>query len=385
MPGFPTAAQSGLAEKHPSTTMKFRRVFWFCPRCRLLLLHHATSKYSRLDAVQRPQPAAHAHRSPRRARIHHTESEQHRRLQARRALGRQHHRQHRRLSTSSWTRAAEGSGLRLHPRQAGPHPHQLPRRRRRRKVEVQTPDKHRYQAQIIGRDAATTSPSSRSMPPNLIPAVLASSHDLQVGQEVYAIGNPFGLSGTMTTGIISAIRSVHGAEGGAPIENAIQTDAAINPGNSGGPLLNSQGEVIGINSHDCPERRGAKRRHRLRHSHRYSESRPQRFPEVRPRSPSLTRHRTLPIGPDLAEQMGLPAQYGVLIESTIPGGAAERAGLHGGNKVAYLGNMQISLVATSSSRSMVRRSPTPRTSPKSWTSISPATPSPSPSSAAAAK
>jgi len=60
------------------------------------------------------------------------------------------------------------------------------------------------------------------------------------------------------------------------------------------------------------------------------------------RRPSLG-IRTLPIGPDLAEQMGLPAQYGVLIESTIPGGAAERAGLHGGNQVAYLGNQQISI------------------------------------------
>src|SRR6201999_135622 len=81
--------------------------------------------------------------------------------------------------------------------------------------------------------------------PNLVPATLAGSQGLVVGQKVYAIGNPFGLSGTMTRGIISAIRSIRGQEGN-PIEDAIQTDAAVNPGNSGGPLLNSRGEVIGI-------------------------------------------------------------------------------------------------------------------------------------------
>src|SRR5260370_5170878 len=76
-------------------------------------------------------------------------------------------------------------------------------------------------------------------------ATLFESTSLTVGQRVYAIGNPFGLSGTMTRGIISAIRSLRGP-GNSPIEDAIQTDAAVNPGNSGGPLLNSRGEVIGI-------------------------------------------------------------------------------------------------------------------------------------------
>ena len=82
--------------------------------------------------------------------------------------------------------------------------------------------------------------------PNLVPATLAESGNLIVGQRVYAIGNPFGLSGTMTRGIISAIRSIAMPSGNNPIEDAIQTDAAVNPGNSGGPLLNSRGEVIGI-------------------------------------------------------------------------------------------------------------------------------------------
>ena len=77
---------------------------------------------------------------------------------------------------------------------------------------------------------------------------LGKSDDLQVGQDVFAIGNPFGLDQTLTTGIISALgREIRGA-GGMPIDGVIQTDAAINPGNSGGPLLNSRGKVVGINT-----------------------------------------------------------------------------------------------------------------------------------------
>ncbi len=212
-----------------------------------------------------------------------------------------------------------------------------------RNVEVQTHDKHRYQAQIIGKDRLHDLALLQINAPNLVPAVLASSRDLQVGQQVYAIGNPFGLSGTMTSGIISAIRSVRSPEGGVPIENAIQTDAAINPGNSGGPLLNSQGEVIGINS--MIAQNGAEQNAGIGFAIPIDTAKAvlsdfQKYGHARRPSLGIV---TLPIGPDLAEQMGLPAQYGVLIESTVPGGAADRAGLHGGNQVAYLGNMQISI------------------------------------------
>ena len=80
-----------------------------------------------------------------------------------------------------------------------------------RNIEVQTHDKHRYQAQVIGKDRLHDLALLQINAPNLVPAVLATSRDLQVGQQVYAIGNPFGLSGTMTSGIISAIRSVRSA------------------------------------------------------------------------------------------------------------------------------------------------------------------------------
>ena len=212
-------------------------------------------------------------------------------------------------------------------------------------IEVTTVDKHRYKARVIGRDPMHDLALLQIDAPNLVPAVLAESRDLIVGQKVYAIGNPFGLTGTMTTGIISAIRSIHNPQG-APIENAIQTDAAINPGNSGGPLLNSRGEVIGINSLIATNPN-----ENVEQSAGIGFAIPidtakavlgdfQKYGRVRRPSLGIV---SLPIGPSLAEQMNLAADYGILIQRTIPGGAAERAGLHGGTQPAYLGNMQIFL------------------------------------------
>jgi putative serine protease PepD len=87
----------------------------------------------------------------------------------------------------------------------------------------------------------------------LKPLTLASASSLQVGDAVYAIGNPYGLDETLTRGIVSALGRSISAPDGAKISGAIQTDAALNPGNSGGPLLNDQGEVIGVNSQIASE------------------------------------------------------------------------------------------------------------------------------------
>jgi len=149
----------------------------------------------------------------------------------------------------------------------------------------------------------------------------------------------------MTTGIISAKRSIQGPSGDL-IDNAIQTDAAINPGNSGGPLLNSRGEVIGITSLIATNpNQSVDQNAGIGFAIPIDTAKAvlgdiERYGHVR--RPSLG-IKSYPIGPDLADQMGLAADYGVLILRVLPGGPAERAGLHGGNQTAYLGNMQIYL------------------------------------------
>jgi S1-C subfamily serine protease len=212
----------------------------------------------------------------------------------------------------------------------------------KRGVEVQLSNKHRYSAKVIGTDKTHDLALLQIDAPNLQAVTLADSSELSVGQKVYAIGNPFGLAGTMTRGIISSIRSIRGAEG-APIEDAIQTDAAINPGNSGGPLLNSRGEVIGINTMIASN--GAEQSSGIGFAIPINTAKAvladlTRYGRVKRPSLGIVSYA---IGPDLAEQMGLNADYGVLIQKVIPGGAADRAGLRGGSEQAYVGNTPIML------------------------------------------
>ena len=210
-------------------------------------------------------------------------------------------------------------------------------------VDVTLSDKHKYKAQVLTVDEGHDLALLKIDAPGLIPATLAeTSSNLAVGQRVYAIGNPFGLSGTMTRGIISAIRSVRGPES-APIDDAIQTDASVNPGNSGGPLLNSRGEVIGVNTMIASN--GADQSSGIGFAIPINTAKAvlDDFAKYgRVRRPSLD-IVTLPIGPDIAEQIGLPADYGLLIERVLPGGAAEKAGLHGGTQRAYEGNEPVML------------------------------------------
>ncbi len=211
------------------------------------------------------------------------------------------------------------------------------------RVEVTLSDKHQYKATVVTVDKGHDLALLKINAPNLVPATLAeSSSNLVVGQRVYAIGNPFGLSGTMTRGIISAIRSIRGGQGN-PIEDAIQTDASVNPGNSGGPLLNSRGEVIGITTMIASN--GADQSSGIGFAIPINTAKAvlDDFAKYgRIRRPTLD-IVTVAISPDVAEQIGLPADYGILIERVNPGGAAEKAGLHGGTQRAYLGNMPFML------------------------------------------
>ncbi len=122
--------------------------------------------------------------------------------------------------------------------------------RRGGRVTITLSDQSTWDAQVIGvepnKDLAVLKIDAPS--DKIVPLPIANSTSLRVGQSVYAIGNPFGLDQTLTTGVISALGREIDSRSGIPIKDVIQTDAAINPGNSGGPLLDSSGRLIGVNT-----------------------------------------------------------------------------------------------------------------------------------------
>ena len=208
-----------------------------------------------------------------------------------------------------------------------------------RQVEVTLHNRKKYKATIVGTDKSHDLAIVQIKAPDLQPMILGDSTNLQVGQKVYAIGNPFGLAGTLTRGIVSSIRQVQEPDG-LVIDEAIQTDAAINPGNSGGPLLNWHGEVIGINTMIASS---------VGQSAGIGFAIPINTAKAvvndlvtlgRVRRPALG-VRTIPIDPEIASELGLAADYGLLIVQAVPGGSADRAGLRGGSERAYLGNTPI--------------------------------------------
>jgi S1-C subfamily serine protease len=208
-----------------------------------------------------------------------------------------------------------------------------------KQLEVTLPDQSRYKAQLLSRDEANDVALLQIEPRKKLPWLrLGDSDALQVGQKVLAIGNPFGLEGTLTTGVVSSLGRTIRGENERTLEGLIQTDAAINPGNSGGPLLDSAGNVVAINTAILGPNGGnigigfampINRAKLMLDDFQAGRKRPRLGVSV------------VPIAGDYADALNLPSQGGLLIQQVDPGSAAARAGLRAGKEVVQIGNAQL--------------------------------------------
>ena len=207
-------------------------------------------------------------------------------------------------------------------------------------VEVtMPPDQSRYRARILMRDQAHDLALIQIDPKKKLPSFLklGDSDGLQVGQKVLAIGNPFGLAGTLTTGIVSSLHRKIQSEERGDLEDMIQTDAAINSGNSGGPLLDSQGNVIGINTAIYGPNGGSVGIGFAMPINRAKALLGDFKSGKRPASSTIGVSTYL-ISGDWAEALKLPRTGGLLIGQVGRGTPAAAAGLRGGTQVVRIGN-----------------------------------------------
>ncbi len=208
------------------------------------------------------------------------------------------------------------------------------------KLEVTLADGSKWPAKLVGSDPDNDLAVIKiDAPKDKLKVIsMGDSRNLRIGQKVLAIGNPFGLQRTLTTGIISSLGRTIRSEVGTLIEDVIQTDAAINPGNSGGPLLNSDGEIIGINSAILSPSGGsvgigfaipvntARRVAPELLSKGYVT-----YPWIGATIQSLI--------PEIAKYRKLKIERGAMIAEVVKGGPADKAGLKGGNQRVQVGNM----------------------------------------------
>jgi S1-C subfamily serine protease len=209
-------------------------------------------------------------------------------------------------------------------------------------IEVILGDKSRSPAKFIGADQRNDVALIKIDPKgkNLATLPLGDSSTLQVGQKVLAIGDPFGFQSTLTTGVVSALGRTVQTSDSTFIDEAIQTDASINRGNSGGPLIDTHGEVIGINSAIyTPSGTTAGigfaipiNTAKLIANDLMTEGKVRR---------AYLGVQTIPVGGWLAEALDLPVQEGLLVEQATKGSPAANAGIHGGDKVAQAGMRRI--------------------------------------------
>jgi S1-C subfamily serine protease len=207
-------------------------------------------------------------------------------------------------------------------------------------LTVTLADKKQYKARLLGRDPRNDLALIKIEPRESLPVLkLGDSDPLQVGQKVLAIGNPFGLEGTLTTGIVSSLGRSIQDENGRALEGMIQTDAAINFGNSGGPLLDSRGNVIGINTaiYGSQGSIGIGFAMPINRAKAMLDEFQARGHVSRP----MLGVQTVLVQGDFAQALDLPAEGGLLVQRVEAGTAAEEAGIRGPRPVVIVGNIQL--------------------------------------------
>jgi S1-C subfamily serine protease len=202
------------------------------------------------------------------------------------------------------------------------------------KITVWTPDAGDFKAQLIGEDPDTDLALLRIDAPVLRSVKLGDSRRIRVGQLVVAIGNPYGFQYTVTAGVVSALGRSLRSQSGRLIEDVIQTDAALNPGNSGGPLVNSQGEVVGVNTATILPAQGLCFAISI-NTAQFIASKLIRYGRVR-RSYIGVQAQTAPLNRNIARHYGLETATGALILSAEPGSPAQVAGLQEGDVITSL-------------------------------------------------
>jgi S1-C subfamily serine protease len=207
-------------------------------------------------------------------------------------------------------------------------------------LTVTLANKKQYKARLLGRDSRNDLALIKIDPRESLSVLkLGDSDPLQVGQKVLAIGNPFGLEGTLTTGVVSSLGRSIQDENGRPLEGMIQTDAAINFGNSGGPLLDSHGNAIGINTaiYGSQGSIGIGFAMPINRAKAMLDEFQARGHVARP----MFGVQTVLVQGDFAQALDLPAEGGLLVQSVEAGSAAEEAGIRGPRQVVIVGNVQL--------------------------------------------
>ncbi len=214
-----------------------------------------------------------------------------------------------------------------------------------RRITVTLADGQDLPGELVGADTETDVAVVRVSPPanrSLTSARLGDSHKLRVGQLVVAIGSPAGLQSTVTAGIISALHRTLPSYGGRIIEDIIQTDAPINPGNSGGPLVNSAGQVIGINVAMLQQTQGLSFAIPIATVSQIA-SRLMRDGEIR-RGRIGVAGQNAPLPPAMRHALGMDREGSVEVLQVVPGSPAEAAGIQPGDRIYRLDDRAINTV-----------------------------------------